>query len=44
MFITDIVDFLKELLQLTNFDNRGHLILFKDCYSDDNIAISDYLV
>ncbi len=33
-----------ELLQLTKFDIRGHLILFKDCYSDDNIAISNYLV
>ena len=42
-FITDIIDFFKELLQLTSFDNWGDLILFKDCFSEDNSEISDYL-
>jgi hypothetical protein len=42
-FITDIIDFMKELLQLTAFDNWGDLIIFKDAYSDQQIIISDYL-
>jgi hypothetical protein len=43
-FIVDIIDFFKELLQLSSFDNWGDLILFKECYSDDQMLISDYLV
>lgn len=43
-FITDIIDFFKELLQLTSFDNWGDLVLFKDCFCDDSIAISDFLI
>jgi len=42
-FITDIIDFFKELLQLTSYDNWGDLILFKDCFSEDNVEISNYL-
>jgi hypothetical protein len=42
-FLTDIIDFFRELLQLTSFDNWGDLLFFKNCYSDDSIKISDYL-
>jgi hypothetical protein len=42
-FVTDIIDFMKELLQLTAFDNWGDLLIFKDAYSDQQIIISDYL-
>ncbi len=42
-FLTNIIDFFKELMQLNTNDNWGDLIFFKDCYSDDLIKISDYL-
>ena len=42
-FLVQIVDFFKELLQLTSYDNWGDLILLKNCFSDDQIHISDFL-
>ena len=42
-FIIHIIDFFKELLQLTDFTNWGELVIFKDCYSDNSIQICDYL-
>lgn len=42
-FLTNIIDFFKELMQLYTNDNWGDLIFFKECYSEDSIKISDYL-
>lgn len=42
-FISNILDYFKELFQLTCFDNWGDLILFKTIYSESQIEISDYL-
>jgi len=42
-FLTNIIDFFKELMQLNSNDNWGDLLFFKDCFSDDLIKISDYL-
>ena len=42
-FIIHIVDFFKELLQITLFSNWGELVIFKDCYSDNYIQLCDFL-
>lgn len=42
-FIINIIDFFKEILQITLYSNWGDLLIFKNCFSDNTIELSDYL-